>query len=42
MSAPNRREFLADVSRGMLAASLGSVLPGELALSPAWANKDLS
>lgn len=41
MNAPNRREFLADVGRGMLAASLGGVLAGELGLAPAWAKEDL-
>lgn len=41
MIASNRREFLADVGRGMLAASLGGALAGELGLSPAWAKEDL-
>jgi hypothetical protein len=41
MIASNRRGFLADVGRGMLAASLGGALAGELGLSPAWAKEDL-
>src|SRR6187402_1992808 len=41
MTASNRREFLADVGRGMLAASLGGALAGELGLSPAWAKEEV-
>ena len=33
----NRREFLADVGRGMLVASVGSALAADLGLAPAWA-----
>lgn len=33
-----RRDFLADVGRGMLIASLGSALTYELGMSPAWAD----
>lgn len=40
MLPSNRREFLADVGRGMLAASLGGVLCGELGLSAAWAKEE--
>ena len=35
MSAYRRREFLADVGRGMLVASVGSVLAQDLGLAPA-------
>src|SRR5262245_37243550 len=41
MLPSNRREFLADVGRGMLAASLGGVLCGDLGLSAAWAKEDV-
>lgn len=34
----NRRQFLADVSQGMLLASMGSVLAADLGLSTAWAD----
>src|SRR5438445_12276336 len=38
MNAPkNRREFLADVGRGMLVASVGYGMARELALAPAFA-----
>jgi hypothetical protein len=37
MSQRNRREFLADVGRGMLVASLGTALAGELGFASAWA-----
>lgn len=37
MSHRNRREFLADVGRGMLVASVGSVVAKDMGLSPAWA-----
>ena len=40
-SNSSRREFLADVGRGMLAASLGGALAGDLGLSPAWAKEDV-
>src|SRR5438876_1096405 len=33
----NRREFLADVGRGMLVASVGSALCADLGLAPAFA-----
>jgi hypothetical protein len=35
----NRREFLADVGRGMLVASLGSVVAADLEVAPAWAGE---
>ena len=35
----NRREFLADVGRGMLVASLGSALAADLGVAPAWAGE---
>src|SRR5262249_47626889 len=35
----NRREFLADVGRGMFVASLGSVVAADLGLSPVWAGE---
>ena len=38
MSGRNRREFLADVGRGMLVASVGSATALDLGLSPAWAD----
>jgi hypothetical protein len=41
MVQTTRREFLADVGRGMLLAGLGTALAGDLALSPAWADQDL-
>ncbi len=37
MSNHNRREFLADVGKGMLIASVGSVLATDLGLAPAFA-----
>src|SRR5437868_2050114 len=37
MSACNRREFLADVGRGMLVASVGASVAHDLGLSAAWA-----
>ncbi|HEY7427782.1 MAG TPA: hypothetical protein VH682_26360 [Gemmataceae bacterium] len=39
MRDSNRREFLADVGRGMFVASLGSVVAADLGLSPAWAGE---
>jgi hypothetical protein len=39
MRDKNRREFLADVGRGMLVASLGSAVAADLELSPAWAGE---
>ena len=36
MNGHSRREFLADVSRGMLVASVGTSLAVDLGLSPAW------
>lgn len=41
MSSSTRRVFLADVGRGMLAASLGGTLAAELSLEPAWAKEDI-
>ena len=38
MNGRNRREFLADVGRGMLVASVGSATAVDLGLSPAWAD----
>ena len=35
----NRREFLADVGRGMLVASVGSAMAADLGLAPAWAGE---
>ncbi len=40
MAAHSRREFLTDVGRGMLVASLGSTIAHELSLTPAWAKDD--
>ncbi|WP_425617771.1 hypothetical protein NA78x_001460 [Anatilimnocola sp. NA78] len=40
MFRANRRDFLADVGRGMLAASLGASLASELQLAPAWAAEE--
>ena len=37
MANRNRREFLADVGRGMLVASVGPALATDLGLSPLWA-----
>lgn len=37
MSHRNRREFLADVGRGMLVASVGSAVASDMGLAPAWA-----
>ena len=37
MTNTNRREFLADVGKGMLVASIGSGLAAELGLAPAFA-----
>ncbi len=39
MQQSSRREFLADVGRGMLIASLGADLAVDLGLSPAWADQ---
>ena len=39
MRNSNRREFLADVGRGMLVASLGSVVAADLEVAPAWASE---
>jgi hypothetical protein len=39
MTNRNRREFLADVGRGMLVAGLGSAVAADLGLSPAWAGE---
>ena len=39
MTDRNRREFLADVGKGMLVASLGSALAADLELAPAWAGE---
>ena len=39
MNSRNRREFLEDVGRGMLVASLGSVAAFELGMSPAIAEE---
>jgi hypothetical protein len=39
MKDRNRREFLADVGRGMLVASLGSAVAADLGLAPAWAGE---
>ena len=39
MRNSNRREFLADVGRGMFVASLGSAVAADLGLSPAWAGE---
>ncbi|MGH7171070.1 MAG: hypothetical protein ACRELG_12395, partial [Gemmataceae bacterium] len=35
----NRREFLADVGRGMLSASVGAAVAADLELAPAWAGE---
>src|SRR5690606_25944076 len=40
MDPRNRREFLADVGRGMLVAGVGSSLAADLGLAPAWAGED--
>ena len=40
MRDSNRREFLADVGRGMFVASLGSAVAADLGLSPAWAGEE--
>ena len=42
MSHRNRREFMADVGRGMLVASVGAAVAGDLGLSPAWAGEAAS
>src|SRR5579871_5551382 len=39
MSTNNRREFLADVGRGMLVASLGSTLAADLGVGSVWADE---
>lgn len=39
MTDSNRREFLADVGRGMFVASLGSAVATDLGLAPAWAGE---
>ena len=36
----NRRDFLADVGKGMLIASVGPALAAELGLAPAFAGED--
>jgi len=41
MAQKTRREFLADVGRGMLLAGVGATLADDLELSPAWADQDL-
>src|SRR5262245_3028441 len=38
MQPRNRREFLADVGRGMLVAGLGAAAGSQLELGPAWAD----
>src|SRR5687767_3505321 len=38
MSNRNRRQFLADVGKGMLVASVGTALASELGVSPAFAD----
>ena len=38
MNHRNRREFLADVGRGMLVATVGSAVAGDLGLSPVLAD----
>lgn len=40
MSRASRREFLADVGRGMLVASMGPALSADLGFSPAWAAEE--
>src|SRR6516165_226790 len=37
MNGHSRRRFLADVGRGMLVASVGTSLAGDLGLAPSWA-----
>jgi hypothetical protein len=39
MRDKNRREFLADVGRGMLVASVGAAVAADLELAPAWAGE---
>jgi hypothetical protein len=39
MRDKNRREFLADVGRGMLVASVGAAVAADLELAPAWAEE---
>src|SRR5947199_6377215 len=39
MKARNRREFLADVGRGMLVASVGAAVAADLGLAPASAGE---
>lgn len=39
MRDSNRREFLADVGRGMFVASLGSAVAADLELAPVWAGE---
>ncbi len=39
MRDSNRREFLADVGRGMLVASLGTAVAADLELAPVWAGE---
>ncbi len=39
MRKNNRREFLADVGRGMLVASVGAAVAADLELAPAWAGE---
>jgi hypothetical protein len=41
MNRHTRREFLADVGRGMLLASVGSVMATDLGLAPAWAGEEV-
>src|SRR5687768_5715591 len=40
MNGRTRREFLADVGKGMLVASVGPALASELGLAPAWAGDE--
>lgn len=39
MTGRNRREFLADVGRGMFVASLGAAVAADLEIGPAWAGE---
>jgi hypothetical protein len=40
MERPNRREFVGDVSKGMLVAGLGTVAAAEMGLDSAWASEE--
>jgi len=40
MTGASRREFLADVGRGMLVASVGPALAADLGFAPAWAAEE--